>query len=359
MKKIIVIFAIISSLLACSAEVERPSTPAEIVKDMGVGWNLGNTLDTKSADKTDWHNPEATKELVDAIRAKGYKTIRVPVTWQYDMAQGPDYTIEQSYLDRVEEVVNYGLDNDMYVIINIHHDEEIIEPTYARYEESEKVATSIWGQVAEHFKDYDYHLIFENLNEMRVIGTEEEWKGGTAEGRDCMNKFHEAIVKTVRAKGGNNATRPIMISPYAASCSQVAIDELVVPQDSNLIVAVHNYYPHSFCMPKDGTSEWGSDKDKEDIDVELDRVYNRFVAKGYAVVMGEWGSINRDNTAARAAHARYYATACVKRQICPIWWDNGKCNPGHDTFGLIDRTTNAWINGEIADAMIEATKQEE
>ena len=341
-------------------EVVYPSYSKKIVADMGVGWNLGNTLDAKNSDKTAWGNPETTKEMIDAIRAKGFKTIRVPITWQYNISNDSEYTIEKNYLKRIEEIVNYGLDNDMYVIINIHHDEEIISPSQEKFTESLIAITRIWEQAAEHFKDYGDHLIFESLNEMRLKGTKEEWTGGTTESRNCINRYHKAMVDVVRAKGGNNATRQIMLSPYAASSSDNAINGLVLPKDNNIIVAIHSYFPYNFAMNDNvesgSTTDWGSAQDKRDLDTEFDRIYNKFIAKGIPVVMGEWGSINKDNLQARVNHARYYAEGCRRKGICPVWWDNGKAGSGADTYALFDRRTISWVHEEIADAIVGAAK---
>ncbi len=326
------------------------------VANMGVGWNLGNTLDTKSKDETAWGNPKATKELIDAVSNKGFKTLRVPVTWQYHMGSAPDYTIESEWLDRVEEVVNYGLDNGMYVIINIHHDEEWIVPTYDQVDVVKDQLNKVWTQIATRFKDYDEHLVFESLNEPRLIGSTAEWTGGTAEGRDCINQYHQVNVDAIRATGGNNAQRYILISPYAASSAQVAIDGLVLPSSSNIIVSVHNYFPYNFALAtSDFITEWGTESDKQAMDAELDRVYQKFIANGIAVVMGEWGSLNHNNTEDRVLHAQYFANGCVSRGICPVWWDNGSA----DYFGIINRNDYSWTYPEIANTIVNETPKQE
>ena len=327
----------------------------DFVANMGVGWNLGNTLDTKSKDKTAWGNPEATKALIDAVKAKGFKTLRVPVTWQYNMGDAPDFTIEADYLNRVEEVVNYGLDNDMFVIVNIHHDEEWLEPTYAHVDAAKDQLAKVWTQIANRFKSYENKLIFETLNETRLKGSAEEWTGGTAEGRDCINQFHQAAVDAIRATGENNAERYVMISPYAASSSQVAIDGLELPISSKLIVSVHNYFPYRFALAEDNyVTEWGTDAEKQAMDAELDRVVNKFIDMGIPVVMGEWGSLHHDNLSERVEHAEYFAKACIERGICPVWWDNGAASH----FGIIDRNSYEWVYPEIADVIVAADVSE-
>ncbi len=324
----------------------------QFVKNMGVGWNLGNTLDTKSEDETAWGNPKASKALIDAVKAKGFKTLRVPVTWQYHMGAAPDYTIEKSWLDRVEEVVNYGLDNDMYVIINIHHDEEWLTPTYAEVDRVKNQLGKVWSQIAERFKEYDNHLVFEALNETRLIGSPEEWSGGTPEGRDCINQYHQVAVDAIRSTGSNNADRYIMVSTYAASASQVAIDDLKIPTSENLIVSIHNYYPYELCLGENGKN-WGTDADKNALDAEFDKLVSAFIDKGIPVILGEWGNLNHDNLEDRIRHAKYYAEGCIQRGICPVWWDNGNSND----FAIINRSNFQWIFPEIADGIVSAYKK--
>ncbi|PKQ63995.1 hypothetical protein BZG02_07310 [Labilibaculum filiforme] len=323
----------------------------DFVANMGVGWNLGNTLDSKGNDETVWGNPKASQELINAISAKGFKTLRVPATWQYHIGNAPEYTIEKEWLDRVEEVVNYGLSKDMYVILNIHHDEEWLIPTYTAVDKSKDQLGKVWTQIAERFKDYNNKLIFETLNETRLKGSAEEWNGGSAEGRDCINQFHKTSVNAIRETGSENADRYIMISSYAASSSQAAIDGLVLPSSSNLIVSIHSYFPYELCLGS-GQTEWGSDADKQALDAEFDKLQQKFISKGIPVVMGEWGTTNHNNTEARIIHASYYANGCLKRGICPIWWDNGNTTE----FGIINRQSLEWEFPEIANAVVNAHK---
>nr|WP_319397546.1 cellulase family glycosylhydrolase [uncultured Carboxylicivirga sp.] len=324
----------------------------EFVAKMGVGWNLGNTLDAKGTDETVWGNPYTTKEMIDAIKAKGFQTLRVPVTWQYHMGDAPDFKIEEAWLDRVEEVVNYGLDNGMYVIVNIHHDEEWIVPTNAKADVVKDQLGKVWAQIATRFKAYDNHLVFETLNEPRLIGSANEWTGGTAEGRACLNQFHKVAVDAIRNTGDRNTDRYIMISTYAASSIDVAINDLELPSSPNLIVSIHNYYPYELCLGENG-KDWGTEADKLALDNEFDRIYNKFITNGTAVVMGEWGNLNHDNLQDRIRHAQYYSEGCIKRGICPIWWDNGNSNE----FGIFDRRNIQWTNPDIANAIVQSVTE--
>ncbi len=336
-----------------STEKEPVINPSlEFVANMGVGWNLGNSLDTKNSDETYWGNPKATQELIDAISSKGFKTLRVPVTWQYHMGGAPDFTIEKEWLDRVEEVVNYGLVNNMYVIVNIHHDEEWVVPTYANLDKVKDQLGKVWTQIANRFKDYDNHLIFETLNETRLKGSPQEWSGGSAEGRDCINQFHQVSVDAIRGTGSKNAEREIMVSTYAASATEAAMDGLVLPSSSNLIVSIHNYFPYELSLGENG-KDWGTDADKKDLDRELDKLVDKFISQGIPVIMGEWGNLNHNNSEDRIRHAAYYANGCIQRGICPIWWDNGNSNE----FGIINRNSMEWVFPEIANALVNASRK--
>ncbi len=322
---------------------------AQFVKDMGVGWNLGNTLDTRSSDELAWGNPYTTRAMIDMVSEKGFKTLRILVTWHTHMDE--EYNIEIAWLDHVEEIVGYGLANDMYVIVNIHHDEEIISPTYASEAESTRAIRSIWRQIAERFKEYDNRLIFETFNEMRVKGSEMEWRGGTEEERDCINRLHIAALDVIRSSGGDNATRKVMLSTYAASATEVAMQALTLPEgDDNLLVSIHSYFPFAFChsLTEDN---WGSDEDKAEMEELFSLIKSSLIDRGYAVVMGEWGSkSNNNNDDLRACHAQHYVSKALEYGIAPLVWDNGS------TYELLDRRNLSWKREGIADAIVGATK---
>lgn len=330
-----------------SVGVMREISSMELVADMKPGWNLGNSLDAEGPNETHWGNPRITKELIDKIADRGFGTIRVPVTWRFHTGPAPDYRIEEAWLDRVEEVVNYCLQNDLYVIINIHHDEHWIIPTFAKAEQVKDRLTKNWTQIANRFKNYSDYLIFETLNEPRYEGQPEEWEG-TPEWRDVVNQYHKASLDAIRATGGNNSRRHLMISPYAAS--QGGVDDLVIPNnDPYTIVSVHNYFPFDFALSGNDTT-WGTTSDKREMDGIFEHLERKFISQGKPVIMGEWGSLNHNdtNTADRIAHAEYYANGCTSRGILPIWWDNGN----NDEYALIDRNTLQWLFPEIADAII-------
>lgn len=337
-----------------AAGLMRDITSMEIVQDMIIGWNLGNSLDATGGSglgtETSWDNPTTTKAMIDMVKAKGFKTVRIPVTWNKHFGSAPDYAIDQAWMNRVEEVVNYVLDNGMYAILNSHHDEWVTLTPASRTEVSNKLSR-LWTQISERFKDYSDYLIFETLNEPRLYGTQYEWTGGTAEARGILNEYNAAVVNAIRSTGGNNALRHVMIPTHAATAIAAAQDDLVIPSnDSRIIVSQHTYWPYSFTMQEPGTASWGTTRDKSDCDAELDRIYDKFVRNGIPVVIGEWGSINKNNTAARVIHAEYYARAVREREMLPVWWDNGY--KGDGGFALLDRSSLSWCFEEIADALM-------
>lgn len=337
-----------------AAQEMRTISSFEIVKEMKVGWNLGNTLDAEGGE-TEWGNPVTTKAMIDEVKAKGFNTVRLPITYDGHIGEGPDYIIDSEWMNRVNEVVDYVIDNNMYAIINTHHEGGWLIPDYAHEDEITDRLVKMWEQIAARFMDYGDHLVFETMNEPRVIGSDSEWVGGTYEYRDVINALNLAAVNAIRASGGNNAERYIMIPTHAASTVQAAMDDLVIPNnDDRIIVSLHMYSPYYFSMVYEQTAQWGTDSDKAELDSAFDAIYNTFVRNGRAVVLGEWGTINKDeNVDARVTHAGYYVKAAKERGITTIWWDNGIVTAGAESYGLFNRNDLTWYYPQIADAIIE------
>jgi hypothetical protein len=210
---------------------------------------------------------------------------------------------------------------------------------------------AIWTQIANRFKDYSDYLIFETLNEPRLEGSPEEWSGGTAEGRDVVNKLNLAAVNAIRNTGGNNPTRFIMCPSYSAAGWGTPLNAFVVPNnDSLIIVSIHNYGPVAFCLTVPGVSTWGSAADKAAVDYDMTLYNNKFISKGRAVVLGEWGSINKNNTSARVTHSDYFVNAAKSRQMATVVWDDG------GQMGLFNRSALTWAFPTIVDAIVNPYK---
>lgn len=329
----------------------RHLTPLDAVKEMNVGWDLGNTLDAYPGDETAWGNPMTTQAMIDAVKTAGFNTVRIPVTWKYHLGPAPTYTIDAAWLVRVDEVVHYVLADGMYAILNTHHDDWVsLMPDADQAAVSDELS-KLWAQIATRFAAADDHLVFETLNEPRTTDAT-EWTGGTPAARMILNRYNAAAVKAIRDTGGNNAERFIMIPTHGANAATECIDDLVIPNaDPNIILSLHTYYPWGFSGDPMGTADFGSPADLSAMNAELDRIVSLTIAKGHAVVIGEWGSLDKSNTAARVTHAHAYAAATRQRGFAPVWWDNNVTGSTAG-FGLLNRTTLAWYFPEVRDAII-------
>ena len=329
-------------------------TPMQIAAEMGVGWNLGNTLDAHDGaghskmglgSETYWGNPKATKELIDAVKAKGFKTIRIPVTW-YPHADA-NFNIKSEWMNRVKQVVDWAIDGDTYVILNIHH-EEWNTPTESNYAAASKELKAFWKQIAKEFENYDRHLIFEGMNEPRNYGGANEWNGGTSSMREVVNKLDKDFVDTVRATGGKNKTRCLMIPTYAASATTVAMRALNIPDDPNVMVSIHAYTPYNFTMNTGyGASSVFDSKQESELKQLFNDINSIFLSKGKAVVIGEFSSSNKNNTDERVKWAKSYASLAKAKGIPIVLWDNN-CpidteNKG-EGHGYINRRTLKWYD---------------
>lgn len=347
------------AVMPAAAEGEKAPTKFEIVKAMGVGWNLGNSLDTNgtgNSSETYWGNPKTTKEMIDFVHDQGFNSIRIPVTWGYHMDE--NHRIDADYMARVKEVVDYAYEDGMYVIINIHHDNDIKKnndnyffPDEAHRELSDTFVKSVWEQVSEEFIDYDEHLIFETLNEPRLTGdASNEWwfdssnpnaKVKTA--LDVINELNQTAVNTIRRSGGNNATRLIMCPGYCASLDGATTSYFKLPNDEAdmVAVAVHAYSPYNFAMNENGTATYTAGIRNELMSI-IKTVKTQLVDKGQAVVVGEFGATNKKNSAERAKWAEDFTGACAEMGVATMLWDNNAFITASDSkfnekFGLIHR----------------------
>ncbi len=328
---------------------------AEIVKDIKVGWNLGNSLECYNTSKeglnteTGWGNPRTTVELIKSVKAAGFNAIRVPVTWGEHMNGD---TIQKEWLNRVKEVVDYIYDNDMYVIINMHHDDYIwFNPTEEEYDGDSVRYKKIWEQVSEYFKDYGDRLIFEGMNEARTIGSANEWMGGTAAERAVVNRYVQDFVDTVRASGGNNTDRTLIISAYGACAEEVAMNDVIVPDDKNLIVSIHYYAPWRFAS---GEITTFGDSEKKELDAKFDSMKKKFIDKGTPLIIAEFGCVGIADDSTRSEYYNYYISSAKKRGIRCFVWDNNIAK-GDDGYGILNRTSMEW-NNTILEGIISGAK---
>lgn len=331
-------------------------SPMDMVKEMKIGWNLGNTLDSTSSSigvnvEMAWGNPRTTQEMIDMVIDQGFNVIRIPVSWGGQMGGAPAYNVLPAWMDRVQEVVDYAYSRGVYVIVNIHH-EDWHFPSEENKDAAAEQLAALWTAIATRFRDYDEHLIFEGMNEPRKVGTAVEWNGGDQEGRDIVNYFDQVFVDAVRATGGNNTIRNLMVPGYAASSSDTALKAIVLPEDDHLIVSVHAYTPYDFALNTAGRSTW--DNDTRDIDHLMEILDELFLSKGVPVIIGEFGAMNKDNEQERVLWAQYYVGKAREYGIPCIWWDNNAFDGNGENFGLFNRRELTFPYPDLLKALIES-----
>lgn len=339
------------SASAAKKEHARPfsSGPQAYVNDMQPGWNLGNSLDAVGADETAWGNPRITKALIEQIAAQGYKSIRIPVTWNNHIGSGPNYTIDAAYMDRVEEIVDWALDADLYVMINAHHD-SWLWISHMENNRSEVVAkyNAVWTQVAQRFRKHSNKLMFESVNEPRFSdgGTTDESKAF-----QMLDELHTSFHRIVRGSGARNATRPLVLSTLEASPTQTRMNELYNTMtklnDTNLIATVHYYGFWPFSVNIAGYTRFETDT-RNDIDQTFNHVYNTFIAKGIPVILGEYGLLGFDQSTGvieqgeKLKFFEYLTYYLKQKNITHMLWDNGQ---------HFKRTAFTWSDPELYNIM--------
>ncbi len=328
-------------------------TPQQLVKAMAPGWNLGNTFDG-APNETSWGNPETTQAMVQAVRAAGFNTMRIPVTWTAHIGAAPAYTIDPAWIAKVKQVATWANEAGMYAIVNTHHDADgqwilFDDPgatTLAVDHQTQITAkiTSVWTQIATAFNSYGDHLIFECFNEPGGVN---QYSGGDAPSRAILNSYLKACMSAIRGTGGNNATRYVMVQGIGASAIEVSVKAVVIPNDDpNVLFSVHNYFPWAFASAS--TTTWGSSpKDYTDMSGMLQQVLS-WLPPSQGIVMGEWGSVRADQLSSRVAYTAAYAQDITKAGMCPVVWDDG------GDFVLFDRTSKplSWKYPTILSALI-------
>lgn len=355
-------------------------TALEATRLMGNGINLGNTLEacdsnvgiktnTPLSYETHWGQPKTTQAMIDGMKAAGFDTIRIPVAWMTNathLYEG-DYTIDADYMDRVEEVVRYARKAGMYVIINDHWDGGWYGMFGSESAETRALAMEaykgMWQQIAERFRDYSDYLIFESANE--ELGTRFDENSALYcsdsvvtylnddERYALTNEINQTFVDVVRATGGNNATRFLLIAGYGTNIDQTCDDRFQMPKDtadSKLMVSVHYYDPWSYCGASSAVSatKWGKVSDYEYMDQQLAKM-TKFTEAGYGVVIGEYGALPcsdglKDNT---LAYHTAFLDACTKYDLTNCLWD---CS------GLYKRVSQTFADDDIL-AMYQEKRQ--
>lgn len=361
---------------------------SQIVEAMGPGWNLGNQLESVTdnvPEETNWGNPVITEKLIQSVKAAGFKSIRISISYFAKIDDDKDYTIDSKWLDRVQEVVDYCIKNDLYAVINIHGDGyNTIDGSWLlcngkNQTEIKKKYKKVWKQIAERFKNYDEHLLFESMNE--------EFDGSYSEPNkeyyQNINDYNQIFVDTVRKTGDNNTKRWLIIPGWNTNIDYTAGDygfklptdqyrnKSIDKEEQRIMISVHYYSPWDFCGGENCViTQWGNEADDPSktsttcdetyMKNQLNLMKTTFADKGYPVFIGEYGSIDKtsydsENEYYRAYFARKLCQLSRKNGCIPMYWDNGY--NGVHGFGLFDRTTCEITQPVIIDAIMEGFGQ--
>ncbi len=338
----------------------RQITTMELVREMGVGINLGNTLEschvtwisnpTVSSFETAWGSPIITEDIIKGYAKCGFGVLRIPVAWSNLMSA--DYTIHPDYMARVKQIVDWTLDSGMYAIVNIHYDSGWWSEFPTNKEKCMKKYTRVWEQITEAFKDYPDKLMFESLNEEG--GWESlwnRWSGNTegkAESFGLLNEINQKFVDIVRSAGGNNPKRHLLIAGYTTDVELTCDPLYVMPADkeNRCAVSVHYYIPSTFCILEEDAdwgearTEWGNEADIKELNDNMDLLKTTFIDKGVPVIIGEYGTTTKNKTPEMIRlFLSSVAREAYKRHLCPVLWDT------HNHF--YDRNQCEFIDEEL------------
>ncbi len=340
--------------------VMREMTTMELVKDMGIGINLGNTLEAcgnwiskdngVSGYETAWGSPIITEPMIKGYKDAGFGVLRVPVAWSNLMLE--DYVINPDYIARTKQIVNWALDCGLYVVMNIHWDngwfsdfgvDEKRDEAFRKYEK-------IWTQLAEEFKNYSDYLMFESLNEEG--GWESLWnrysnQGDKAKSYGILNDMNQRFVNIVRKSGGNNEKRHLLIAGYNTDIDLTCDEMFRMPEDeiNRMAVSVHYYTPSTFAiLEKDASwgkakTTWGNKKDVAELEKYMDMLKTTFYDKGVPVIIGEYGCAQKNKTAEMVnLYLTSVCKAAYERGLCPVLWDVTDAHYNREKAEFIDKT---------------------
>jgi endoglucanase len=361
--------ALLLFLIAAAFPLRAETEAMRYAKGMGIGWNLGNTLEAcgnwidKSSPKnfeTAWGNPVTRREIFHGLKAAGIQTVRIPVSWSNMMQDG--YRIHPEMMQRVEQVVDDALAEGLHVILNLHWDGGWISRFSTDREESFRKYTAIWTQVSARFAGKSDQLIFESLNEEACFA--DLWNPNGPQNEDgkkkayaLVNEINQKFVDLVRASGGGNATRYLLIAGYATNIDQTCDGAFQMPQDpvNHLMVSMHYYSPSTFAILEQDASwgkaqsTWGTDAEKEVVARDFRKFRERYIDHGVPVVIGEYGCPTKNKKEASVVlYLKTVATTAVANGACPLLWDAG------DHY---DRTTCKFRDEKVAQYLAELSQR--
>lgn len=345
------------------------STAWDLAAKFKLGWNIGNTMEAPGGE-TGWGNPMITESYIQFVKQQGFTAIRLPCAWNWShLSNEATAQIDPAWLNRVKEVVGYCVNNDMYVMLNIHWDGGWLENNVSEQKKDSVTAKQIafWEQIATAMRDFDEHLMFASANEPAAHDAEEV---------AILLQYHQAFVNAVRSTGGKNSHRVLIVQGPNTSAELTAELMTTLPVDpapNRLMVEVHNYTPAQFCFLSEDVSwgkmfyYWGSGNhstiepdrnatwgEESTILADYDKIKQRFIDNGIPVIMGEYGAYRRNGSAnipqdlvKHEASVDYWTTFTTKealaRGIKPFWWDTG---------GALDRQNNTVKDQRTIDAII-------
>jgi endoglucanase len=331
---------------AAHAAAAPPSAPAarSIVAAMQPGWGMGNTYDAIGADETAWGNPPVTRELFKKVRSEGFKSVRIPVTWEGRQGGAPGYTIDPAWLAKVRQSVNWALAEGLYVMVNLHHDSWMWINRYpAEHDAVLARYTATWTQLAAAFRDASDRLVFESINEPQFAGT-----SGDEQNYQVLHELNAAFHRIVRGSGGGNATRLLVLPTLFTNADQPRLDALADSlarlDDPMIATTVHFYGFWPFSVNIANFTRF-DDASIQDLTGTFDRVHTTFVARGVPVIMGEYalfgidpnfpGIIERGEVRKFFEYLGYYARL---RKVTTMIWDAGQ---------FLNRRTLQWRDAEL------------
>jgi endoglucanase len=361
-----------SASIALTVPGMRDLSSVQLSRLMGAGWNFGNSLEAIGGE-TAWGNPPANQAMFNALRAAGFKTVRIPVSWK-QYADAND-NISASWMARVTQVVNYARNAGLYTMINVHWDGGWMIPDYAHQAEVNTRLTKFWTQIANNFKGYDDTLLFAGSNE---VGMPDNFDAPTAENAAVQNGFNQTFINAVRATGGNNLARHLVVQSYLTGVDN-AVNFSVLPADSiaaRMMMEVHFYDPYFFTLATtywDGTVDkywqWGklvTDAsaspehwaDEDHVDAQFRKLKTTFVDRGVPIILGEFGAISRLSKDPAGTQRNYWnqyvARAAWLNGAVPIYWDAGAL--GDHSMGLFNRKTTLQAYPQTIKAIVNAAK---
>lgn len=351
----------------------RDITTMELVREMGIGINLGNTFEScgdwiNSSSvtnyETGWGSPKITQKMIQGYADEGFGVLRIPVAWSNMM--GDDYTIDSSYIDRVKEVAEWAMEADLYVIINLHWDSGWLNDFPNNEEEYMYRYTRIWTQLCDGFKEYGDHLMFESQNEELGSWNDlwNQWSSdttGKADSYDLVNRINQNFVDIVRGSGGNNAKRHLLISGFSTNIDRTCDELFKMPEDpeNRCAVSVHYYDPFNFTHGENST--WGSNTEYSDMNKTLDKMKKNFVDKGIPVIIGECGMGSYNKEKPEGEISKYVAAVCeaiYSRNMCPVIWDINYTESNKKDRMIYDRNQAKMVDSDLKAALNEISAQD-